>query len=79
MGDKLAVVLTLNEWNIILGILAKQPYEMSASLIQQIQTQAQQQAQAQQVQAPTSGFLSNGADQLAPIGPAAGFSPRGGE
>lgn len=77
MNDKFSITLTVNEWNIILGILAKQPYEMSATLIQQIQVQAQNQTNtmAQQQTVP-AGLAVNG---LGPIPPAVDFAPRGGE
>lgn len=68
--DKLSIVLTLNEWNVVLGIMAKQPYEVVANLIQQIGNQAQQQ-QAVSQQANAIGSL-NGASPLAPVPPAVG-------
>ena len=46
--DKLQISMTLNDWNTVIAMLAKQPYELCAALIQQIQIQAQQQAQAAQ-------------------------------
>jgi len=46
--DKLHISMTLNEWNAVIAMLAKQPYETVAGFIQQIQVQAQQQAQAAQ-------------------------------
>jgi len=42
--DKVSITLTLNEWNLALTMLAKQPYEISASIIQQIARQASDQS-----------------------------------
>jgi hypothetical protein len=39
--DKVQIILTVNEWNTILTMLAEQPYKLSAALIQQIGAQAQ--------------------------------------
>lgn len=60
MNEKFTIVLTVSEWNAILSILAKQSYEVSANLIQQIQAQAQQQTQNAAPVPPMTSFLPNG-------------------
>lgn len=47
MNDKIFKIdLTLNELNVILAYLGKQPYESVYTLIEKLQKQAQMQAQA---------------------------------
>lgn len=41
--DQIAVTLTAQQWNAVLGMLAEQPYRASFPLIQQIQAQCNQQ------------------------------------
>ena len=38
--SKIQITLSVNEWNQVLTMLAKQPYELSAGLIQAISVQA---------------------------------------
>jgi len=45
--DKIQITMTLNDWNQVLLMLAKQPYEISAGIIQQIQIQGAQAANAE--------------------------------
>jgi hypothetical protein len=42
--DRISISMTINEWNAIIAMLAKQPYEIAAPFIQQITFQAQQAA-----------------------------------
>ena len=44
MNESFKIDLTLNELNVILAFLGKQPYESVYQLIENIQKQAQQQA-----------------------------------
>ena len=60
--DKIGITLSVNEWNVVIGMLAKQPYENAAPLIQSITAQAQQ-GMAQRISL-------NGAGELRPIPPA---------
>jgi hypothetical protein len=39
--DKVAVALTVNEWNTVLNILGEQPFKVAASMIGQITGQVQ--------------------------------------
>ena len=48
--------LTVDEANLILGALAKLPYEVSAGLINNLQTQAQGQLPADTQQAPVENL-----------------------
>lgn len=50
--QELKFTLTLDQANIILASLAKQPYETVADVIQTIQTQAQEQLQVTQEAQP---------------------------
>ena len=71
--DKISIILTVNEWNVVLQMLAKQPYELSAGLIQSISTQAQQQSFASVPAGQLAGQPSslNGAlvEPHAPVSP----------
>jgi hypothetical protein len=40
--DRVPVTLTAAQWNVVLGMLAEQPYRQSAALIQAIQMQCNQ-------------------------------------
>lgn len=72
--DKVQIVLTLNEWNTVLLMLAKQPYEVSADLIGQIRQQAMSQAQLQSNNlAAVATRASNGLGPLEPVRPAIEF------
>jgi len=44
--DKISITLSLNDWNAVIVMLAKQPYEVAAPLIQSISAQAQAAAAA---------------------------------
>ena len=48
--------LTVDEANVILGGLAKLPYEVSAGVIQKLQSQAQGQLPADTEQAPAANL-----------------------
>jgi hypothetical protein len=49
--DDLTVTLSMQNWNLLLTLLAKQPYDTVAPLIHAIQQQAQQNTQANVQQA----------------------------
>jgi len=70
--DKITIVLTLNEWNTVIGMLAKQPYETVAPLIQSIANQAQAAAAATlpTPSEPIQVSPLNGAMDLKPVPPA---------
>jgi hypothetical protein len=76
-NDKVAISLTITEWNQILAMLSGQPFKDVAGLIGQITLQAQT-AVAASDQSPASYLNSlNGEqqgplDQQAPLGPGQG-------
>jgi len=55
-NDKVRIALTISEWNQVLAMLAKQPYEVSAWFIQQIGGQIQATQQAAQSPSGHQGY-----------------------